>query len=195
MTFMDVLFPLRSGEQLVCQASYDDVAKLMHPVALAEGVVALLPYRTALVKALIKEAKFNGNKKAQELLGLVLAEYLQQTLAEDGILGADRYVLQPIPLSEKRKRERGYNQAEEIAKVAARTLGLPVADTLYRTKDTLPQTSLTREKRLKNMTQAFAVREPSKVLYILIDDVATTGATLMAAKEMLPGSIAIALAH
>ena len=195
MKLLEVLFPLRSGERIVREATYDDAAKLIHPITLAEGVVALLPYRTPLVAALIKEAKFNGNKKAQELLGHVLAEYLQQTLADDGILGADRYVLQPIPLSDKRRRERGYNQAEEIAKVATQKLGLPLADTIYRTRDTLPQTSLKREKRLVNMEQAFAVRETTDATYIVIDDVATTGATLMAAKQILPGSFAIALAH
>lgn len=196
LKFLDVLFPPRKEELLAKNVTYDEAAALVSPVTLPGGTAALLPYRHPLVKALIKEAKFKGNRHAQEFLGRLLAEYLQEYLADEGILGSGRYALQPVPLSKKRYTERGYNQAKEIAKVAAATLGLPVASVLIRVRDTMAQTSLSRAKRLSNMEGAFEAKEiQGGVTYLLIDDVATTGATMDAARAALPGSVAIALAH
>ena len=88
----------------------------------------------------------------------------------------------PVPLHPKRKRRRGYNQSELLAKAFAKELGIG-ADTcsLVRTRDTLSQTKLGRKGRLENMVGAFRCVRPGNVkgkTVLLIDDVATTGATL-----------------
>lgn len=88
----------------------------------------------------------------------------------------------PVPLHPKKKRARGYNQSELLAKTFARELGLPV-DTraLVRCRDTVSQTKLGRQGRLTNMIGAFSCRYPQRIkgkTILLIDDVATTGATL-----------------
>lgn len=97
--------------------------------------------------------------------------------------------LAPVPIHAVRKRERGYNQAEEIAREASRHLGLPVlAHALSRTRATVSQTKLNREQRARNLENAFRCRKPASVLgkrILLVDDVYTTGATVARCAELL----------
>ncbi len=88
-------------------------------------------------------------------------------------------VMVPIPLHRKRLRERGYNQALEIAKPLARILGIPLQTTLLvRTQHTLPQTECTIQERRKNVRNRFHCPDPANYKSIaVIDDVITTGST------------------
>ncbi len=95
----------------------------------------------------------------------------------------------PVPLHPKRLRERGYNQAEVIAKGLAESMGVPViTDVLLRNVYTQTQTKKTRIERLKNMLGVFAVSNSEKVSnghILLVDDVITTGATLETCAQTL----------
>lgn len=99
----------------------------------------------------------------------------------------------PIPLSEKRLRQRGYNQAEVLANNLGNYLGLRVeSDILERCKETLPQTEMPNIKaRQANLSGAFRLnpaldKQLLKGIPILVlDDVFTTGATLIAAAQVL----------
>lgn len=95
--------------------------------------------------------------------------------------------LLPIPLHPTRLRQRGYNQALELAQALAAPLGVPVIrDGLRRTRATAAQPGLDRESRRRNVRGAFAVgAEPLPARVALIDDVMTTGATLDAAAKVL----------
>jgi len=98
-------------------------------------------------------------------------------------------LLVPVPLGRQRERERGHNQAELLARAIARPSGLKVADVLVRTRETRSQTSLDPRERRENVRGAFEVlgaggRVSGKRL-MLIDDVLTTGATLVAAAQAL----------
>lgn len=117
---------------------------------------------------------------------MVLGELLARKAKHRGLA---RGVIVPIPLSPSRRRERGYNQAALIARALANALDWPMLDSaLERTKDTKQQTKLSRGLRLENMEGAFRSRldfRSSKMPVYLVDDVATTGATLTAAAQAL----------
>lgn len=95
---------------------------------------------------------------------------------------AEAEVIMPVPLFPKRRRKRGYNQSSLLARALAASVGLPYVETaLARSRNTVSQTTLGRKGRLENMTGAFTVENPSAVkrkTVLLVDDVATTGATL-----------------
>jgi len=94
--------------------------------------------------------------------------------------------LVPIPLGAKRRRERGYNQSERLAVALATRLGLEVRpELLARARETRSQTALTPEQRQVNVDGAFRARPPAGAAVILVDDVFTTGSTLIAAATAL----------
>jgi ComF family protein len=161
----------------------------------APGMVALLPYRAPLVRRSIVEAKFRNNRSAQNVLGALLADYLAEA--------SDPFALIPLPLSEARQNERGYNQTERIAEAAGARVPVRLLPTaLIRTRTTLPQTSLSGRERLRNVRNAFRATGPlpDTHTYIVFDDVATTGATLREAVHALSAAgarriIGLSLAH
>ncbi len=94
-----------------------------------------------------------------------------------------------VPLYPAKQRERGFNQAEWLARVLARTYGWPVIrNGLRRIKDTGSQTYLTAAQRAANVARVFEVPQPRKVegrRLLLVDDVMTTGATVNACADQL----------
>jgi len=110
-----------------------------------------------------------------------LAERMRAAGA-DVLAGADALV--PVPLHRSRQRERGFNQARELT----RHLGLPTVDALTRTRATATQADLPAARRHANVRGAFACRDSRRIedsVLVLVDDVATTGATLNACAEVL----------
>lgn len=177
---LDLLFPPRDTELLVRTTTPEVLFALVDPVTNENGVAALLPYRDPLVHALVIETKYYGNKVATELLTGVLSEYLLESLSEETALEKRMVVLVPLPLSGKRRRERGYNQVEQVLGRTATGLGARMeTNILSRSRHTQPQTRLSREKRRENVSGAFTAVIPDPAyLYIVVDDVRTTGATL-----------------
>jgi ComF family protein len=93
-------------------------------------------------------------------------------------------MIMPLPLHSARQRERGANQAEQLASFVALELNLPYSHTaLTRWRDTPPQVGLNRAQRLDNVRDAFRANAPISGTVLLIDDVFTTGATLQACAQ------------
>jgi ComF family protein len=121
-------------------------------------------------------------------LGDWFAARLAEVVARAGKdFGADLVV--PVPLHPDRKRERGYNQAELIARPLARLLRLELGPyLLVRTKPRPPQLLLSRAQRWESVRGAYATRKGvrvDKLRVLLVDDVLTTGATLDACARVL----------
>lgn len=209
---VEAIFPPREGELVVRKVTRDEVARVSAPATIVLhdfgtplSIVALLPYREPLVQALITEAKFEGNVRAQALLGSALADYIKVWSA------GQRALLIPLPLGAKRRKERGYNQVERAALFALKILHADeqlfditfAPQLLQRVRETKPQTELGRRERLTNMRGAFGsahVRLDPSLIYVLLDDVTTTGATLAAAHDALVKAgaqhiLLLALAH
>ncbi len=95
----------------------------------------------------------------------------------------------PVPLHERRLRERGFNQSSLLAAALARGAGRPCcADVLVRRRPTATQTGLSAAERRRNVRDAFAVRRRAVVagrIVTLVDDVLTTGATARACALVL----------
>lgn len=133
------------------------------------------------IRDAIHSFKYENARAAAPLLGRLLAEYLT-----DHPLPGE--VLAPVPLHPRKLRERGYNQAELLARETGKIVGLPVdAKLLYRVRNTPAQArTANRQQRLDNIADAFAVRgDLTGRALILIDDVSTTGSTLTAAAAAL----------
>ena len=124
----------------------------------------------------------NGLQQAR-ILGELLAPRIEARYQTEALPDA----IVPVPLTRKRRRQRGYNQAELLAAAVGRTLGLPRRNKhLVRKRDAPPQRSLARAARLRNVRGAFAVRRGLAARRVaLLDDVSTTGATARAAAEAL----------
>jgi ComF family protein len=96
--------------------------------------------------------------------------------------------LVPVPVHVQRSRERGYNQAELLARALGPESGLPTVDLLERLRPTMKQHRLDRAARLANLRAAFALRTmlgPAPTAVIVIDDILTTTATLEACATVL----------
>jgi len=110
-----------------------------------------------------------------------LVERQPQDFAADAVV--------PVPLDQGRLRERGYNQAEHIAKPLARLLGIPFRSyLLIRTRPRPSQLRLTRRERWETVRGAYATHKTAqvdKLRVLLVDDVFTTGATLDACSQVL----------
>lgn len=136
--------------------------------------------RTALLAL-----KFGGQQRVAELLALLMVAPF-----ECDIRSAD--IVIPVLLHAARKRDRGYNQAELLARALARHEGLRVrTDILERTRATEAQTHLSAQERRRNVAGAFRLTSPEAAATVqgkrilLVDDVTTTGSTLDAAAEPL----------
>lgn len=125
------------------------------------------------MRYLITSLKFGAQYKNARLLGLLLAGCLKQTAERpDCIL--------PVPLHKARYRERGFNQAIEIARTVSKELQIPLDLTSCRRHSNTPhQTTLTAKQRRKNLKNAFSLIKPVQAKHIaLLDDVMTTGSTV-----------------
>jgi ComF family protein len=144
---------------------------------------SLGPYEGPL-RVAVHELKYRGRRRVAGRL----AEAMAREAGARGLFDVDA-VLVPVPLHPRRKRERGFNQAELLAAELGRRLGVPVAaSALVRRACTPAQTGLSAAERRKNVAGAFAVRRRAQVVarvVVLVDDVVTTGATARACARAL----------
>lgn len=116
--------------------------------------------------------KFNGRLECARLLGELMAQWLVS------VVDAPPDHIIPVPLHATRLRERGFNQAVELARPIGKRFALPLnLDGVRRVRATSPQSDLSRKERLKNIKGAFEVAKPLSGSVVIVDDVMTTGST------------------
>ncbi|MEA3452734.1 MAG: ComF family protein [Patescibacteria group bacterium] len=143
-------------------------------------------YDEKLVRAVISRYKYSYAKELSKTLANLIISHFKLMdksppfLSED----TDNFLICAVPLYKSKLKQRGFNQSEEIAKHLSNFLNIPFSpNLLIKTKKTLPQMSLNKNQRLKNISNCFEINPEKKSQIIdkkilLIDDVFTTGATI-----------------
>jgi len=190
-SLLDLLFPracVACGVEntLLCGTCTKDI-----PFGLSMAgtrIAAAAPYRHEAVRRALWALKYRRNRAVADTLAEPLAETLIRWLSAEDIAGP--VALIPVPLSRRRKRMRGYNQAETLARsLAAHSPEHFVVLTrvLWRTRHTKPQTETSdRAERLANLHGSFTAHIGERHAHlpvVLIDDVTTTGATFTEARH------------
>ena len=154
-------------------------------LALFETAASLMPFEeNTLSQQLIHDLKYNNYQAIGSLLGEAIATQIKQNNRYPQI----DYIV-PLPLHPKRIAQRGYNQSELIAAEVARQLNIPLEITnLYRKRNNESQTLKSAEERIKNVKDLFELHNPTlfeNKTILLIDDVLTTGSTIISCCEAL----------
>lgn len=155
-----------------------------HPKAFTEGM-ALLNYNEAARRSMAA-IKYKNRREYLDFYSQAIGSRFDKRIRR---IAPD--VLVPVPVHHTRKRQRGFNQAEELAVRLGRIWGLPVnTDLLIRKKKTDPQKQLTPKERLHNLEDAFASAGSGGMTdipgtVVLVDDIYTTGSTLEACTRIL----------
>jgi ComF family protein len=136
-----------------------------------------------IVRDALHALKYSGERRLADPLGAAMAARWAEAA-----VGGD--LIAHVPVHAARRAARGFDQAALLARAAARPLGLPAVPALCRERATTPQFELGRDRRAANVAAAFAV-DPARAAQVrdrwvvLVDDVVTTGSTLVACAEAL----------
>ena len=164
-------------------------------------IFPIFDYRHPVVKKAVWLLKYKGHRSLAKIFAESIWSRMQEEIYElEAFENFKNPILVPIPLSRKRFRERGFNQAEkiceELVKLARSNLRHGVDAKLEMEKNVLAKPKNTehqarienRKERMQNVVDSFAIGNEERVSgqnIILIDDVTTTGATLKEAKKVL----------
>lgn len=157
------------------------------------GLLVVSEWENPLLKQLIYAYKYNFIKELAVPLSTLASEYLKTHFA-DRLL--EEIIFIPVPLHPRRLAWRDFNQAELLAKTIGKILAIPIAEKiLVRNRYTLPQAEIHNQTERKlNLKNAFSLRKDltqknkellKNKIVILIDDVATTGATFQECAKAL----------
>ncbi len=191
---IDVVLPLRARSARTKARTIDQLPLIptSHDL-LGAKITTLMDYKNPAVQDLIQSLKYDGSAYAARLAADVLADYLREEISSQKNFSARKIFLMPVPLHKKRARERGFNQIGLVldrlpAEFRDGTIATLAPELLSRSRETKQQTRLSRSERLSNVAGAFELPDANAVNdshIFLIDDVTTTGATLVNAATPL----------
>lgn len=184
-TCLTELIPVFNIECSYCQKIYRTNTQKCSACSKNMKILSIFTYERNIRK-IIRSSKY-GKKEFANLEALCL--FAAKILKEAGFSFEENTVLVPIPLHKGKYKSRGFNQAEIIAKILAKEFDVThQKDLLVRKKETKPQFSQNKLERRLNLENAFAVqKEQLKNVQsiVLIDDIYTSGATLIEAAESI----------
>jgi len=158
--------------------------RLYGRIPFIHGMSMLRYEKSGMAQALIHALKYEKRPEIGETLGRVYG----RKILKEGI-GKQYDAIIPVPLHEKKRFKRGYNQSEEFANGLAESLHIPVFNkVLLRNRNASTQTALSREARWNNVVNDYILRDENTLdnkHILLVDDVLTTGATLEACGTVL----------
>jgi len=151
------------------------------------SLIAISSYENDTVKKLLHILKYRRFLAAADSIERLVDKFISEVDIRKVL--PDDSVIVPMPLHKKRLRERGFNQAEIIAKIISEKTSIPVENFLVKTADTKHQTTLKdRNERLQNVKGSITLLGNARVegkTVILVDDVYTTGATMNEAANVI----------
>jgi ComF family protein len=158
-----------------------------------EAVFVVANYNNDLLQKLIHSLKYKFVEDLHlELANLIIKFFNVNEIINKFGFTSENTILVPVPLHKKRLLLRGFNQSELIAKSVGQFFNWPVINLLSRQKNTISQISLSREERRQNVKDVFCLNKDIELnsislnrKIILIDDVVTTGSTLIECAQVL----------
>ena len=152
-------------------------------IPLERGTSFFYYHKGSDFRHILHQLKYGGRKDLGEIMGRFMAAELATT---DFFEGID--VIIPVPLHPRKRRARGYNQSEWIARGVSQVVGLPVdVSSVIREKHTDTQTRKSTYERWENVDGIFRLRHPENFVgkhVLIIDDVLTTGSTTTACADV-----------
>jgi len=209
---LNMLFPLRCincqiKDEALCGNCIKHISRNERPID--KDIYAIFDYRDSIIRTAIWELKYHYHFHLGKILGQLLYKSFINELENLKLITRtpNIYVI-PVPISRQKKKIRGFNQslilAREFCKNNPEKILRLNKNIIYKKIDNKPQAKIiNRQQRLENTKNVFSVRDKKKVIdqvFIVIDDVTTTGGTLneiikILKKNKAKKAIGLALAH
>lgn len=191
---LDFVLPPRTDFEIVRKMDENKILSLPKPEPPSglDWIHPLFSYKDNRVRAIVWELKYKDNTKPLDTIGRVMFDEIIALVSDILVFDSDaKFVLIPIPITNLKRSERGYNQSEYIARNIIQNdlshILLYAPQWLTKVKETHTQShSQTKEERATNLSDCFEANPQVENKHIiLIDDVVTTGSTLKEARKSL----------
>ena len=185
---LDFIFPPTCGicgklhEGYICKTCYEQIQKYLYKNN-SGNIFYLLQYKDVIRDKMI-DFKFNDKSY---LYNMFCEIFVKNKNACEFLKSYD--IIIPVPIHKKRKKSRGYNQSELIARKISNDFNIPIyTDVLMKHKNNKMQSSLNKNDRIKNIQDVYKVENTDKIKeknVLIIDDIYTTGLTTKECKKVL----------
>ncbi|MGB0925160.1 MAG: ComF family protein [Minisyncoccia bacterium] len=173
----------------------DDILETLHPAAAHQEtfIFSIFDYKQQTVRDIIRYFKKHNDRILKQKIARSMSLHISDHLADQQVFGYfQNPILVPVPVSKQRLRERGFNQTHILAKYIAKDIsGDYIKNAVQKQKQTKKQALVkNRNDRFANIRGAFHIPENKKHLVqnkdvIVVDDLTTTGATIMEMRRVL----------